>query len=65
MQSEVPHTLYIHDRKEGEKNGGDNYKYDPDDPAIKKQIEAIRRKKERMEAEGKNVEYTMDELFNR
>lgn len=63
MQVDLPHTLFKNDKK---KNGGSkNYTYNPDDPAIKKQIEAIRKKKERMAAEGKDVEYTIDELFNR
>ncbi len=63
MQADLPHTLYLRDKKK--RVGKENYAYDPNDPAIKKQMEAIRRKKEKMEAEGKNVEYTMDELFNR
>ena len=66
MQTDLPHTLYLReeDRKRG-KNEKDNYRYNPEDPAVKKQMEAIRRKKERMEADGKRVEYTMDEIFNR
>jgi len=66
MQTDLPHTLYLRDedRKKGKK-AKDNYTYNPDDPAVKKQMEAIRRRKERMEAEGKKVEYTMDEIFNR
>lgn len=65
MQSDLPHTLYLHDRKRKNKKSNGNYTYNPTDPAIKKQMEAIRRKKERMEAEGKKVEYTMEEIFNR
>ena len=64
MQSDLPHTLYLHDKKKKKSAGNDDYKYNPEDPAIRKQKEAIRRRKERMEAEGKQVEYTMDELFN-
>ena len=66
MQADLPHTLYLHDRKSGgKKKNNANYSYNPDDLAIKKQMEAIRKKKERLEAEGEQVEYTMDELFNR
>jgi hypothetical protein len=66
MQADLPHTLYYSDRKKGRRrNGNENYTYNSNDPAIKKQMEAIRRKKERLVAEGKMVDYTMDELFNR
>ena len=64
MQSDLPHTLYLKDKRE-KKGGGKEFKYNPEDPAIKKQAEAIRKKKEKMEKGGENVEYTMDELFNR
>lgn len=64
MQSDLPHTLFLNDKKK-KQGKNDDYKYNPDDPAIKKQMEAIRRKKEKMEADGEKVEYTMDELFNR
>jgi hypothetical protein len=62
MQADLPHTLYLHDRSG--KGGQGNFEYNPDDPAIKKTMDAIRRKKERMEKDGKEVQYTMDELFN-
>ncbi len=56
----------MHDRKNGgRKKRNENYTYNSNDPAIKKQKEAIRRKKERMEANGKKVDYTVDEIFNR
>jgi len=64
MQTDLPHTLFLHDKKR-RKDGGKDFQYNPEDPAIRKQMEAIRKKKERMESEGKRVEYTMDELFNR
>lgn len=63
MQSDLPHTLY--QRGKRKRKGNENYTYNPDDPAIKKQLEANRKKKERLESEGKDVEYTMEELFNR
>lgn len=66
MQSDLPHTLYLRDKKKKKKAGGKkDFKYNPDDPAIRKQMEANRRMKERLEAEGQKVEYTMDELFDR
>ena len=64
MQADLPHTLY--NRRSGKKDGAaDGFKYNPEDPAIAKTIEAMRRRKERMEKEGKEVEYTMDELFSK
>lgn len=65
MQSDLPHTLYKRDKKRNRGKAVTNYNYNPNDPAIKKQMAAIRKRKEKMEAEGKDVEYTMDELFNR
>lgn len=66
MRADLPHTLYIHDKKKGKgKNSLDNYKYNPNDPAIAKTLESIRKKKEKMEREGKDVQYTMDEIFKR
>lgn len=66
MQSDLPHTLYLHDKGKKKKNGGSkDYTYNPNDPAIRKQMEANRKMKERQEAEGQKVEYTMDELFER
>lgn len=66
MQSDLPHTLYLRDEKDKRKKKGGtvDYEYNPNDPAIKLQMDAIRKRKERMEAEGKKVEYTMDEIFN-
>ena len=65
MQSDLPHTLYMNDKKKKNKRVKADFKYNPKDPAIRKQMEAIRKRKERMEAEGEKVEYTMDEIFNR
>jgi len=66
MQSDLPHTLYLRDKKKkvGKKKTED-YKFNQNDKAIRLQIEANRRRKERLEAEGQKVEYTMDELFNK
>jgi len=66
MQADLPHTLYLRDRKKGGgKGSGGSFKYNPEDPAIAMQAAANRRMKERREKEGGKVEYTMDELFNR
>lgn len=65
MQSDLPHTLYKRDNAKKKSGPAEDFKYNPEDPAIKKQQEALRKKKERLEAEGKTVEYTIDELFNR
>ena len=65
MQSDLPHTLYLHDKKNRKGGKKDNFHYNPDDPAIAKTLAEIRKKKERMEKAGEKVEYTMDEIFNR
>lgn len=67
MQSDLPHTLYLSDRKKGRKRATkkEEFKYNPEDPAIRKQREAIRKAKERQEADGEKVEYTMEEIFDR
>ena len=67
MQADLPHTLYIRDRKKGktgDKTSG--FRYNENDPAIKKQMEAIRRAEKRREAQQKGeASYRMDELFRR
>lgn len=65
MQADLPHTLFKHDKGGKGKKGGEKFSYNPNDPAIKKQLEAIRKKKERMEKQGQTPEYTMEEIFNR
>ena len=60
MQSDLPHTLYISDRKDKKKGGGE-FKYNENDKAIKAQEEAIRRAMERRAA--KTEGYTIDQLF--
>lgn len=63
MQADLPHTLYLRDKKKGKKRKvADNYRYNPADPAIEKTMESIRRRKERMDQESG---YTTDELFNK
>lgn len=70
MQADLPHTLYSHRRgkagkgKKGQ-NGLENYKYNPNDKAIRLQEEANRRSRERMAKQGEQVQYTMEEIFNR
>lgn len=68
MQSDLPHTLYMRDKKKrkGKKRGPDeNYIYNPNDRAFQLQEEANRRMRERMQSSGKDVRYTIDELFNK
>ena len=65
MRADLPHTLYFHDKVKGGKKSPDNYQYNPNDPAIAKTLASIRRSKERAERAGKDVQYTMDELFNK
>lgn len=64
MQSDLPHTLFDY-KKRGKSPKGGNWSYNPKDPAIEKQLAAIRKKKERQEKEGMHPEYTMEEIFNR
>lgn len=61
MQSDLPHTLYIRDKK-GKRNSADDYKYNPKDPAIAKTEEMLRMKMEKMAQEQG---FTTDELFNK
>ena len=68
MQADLPHTLYLRDKdKKGSKRKvRDDFKYNPNDPAIAKQLEANRKAEERRKAkaEGK-IPYTTDELFKK
>ncbi len=61
MQADLPHTLYLRDKKKGKKRATDNYQYNPTDPAIEKTMESIKKRKERMAAEHG---FTTEELFN-
>ena len=63
MQADLPHTLYLRDKKKGRKKATDNYQYNPTDPAIEKTMESIRRREERM-AKGEDGLMT-EELFNK
>lgn len=65
MRADLPHTLFLRDKAKGGKKTPDNYQHNPNDPAIAKTLASIRRRKERAERAGKDVQYTMDELFNR
>lgn len=70
MQADLPHTLYDNKKKgkggKKKRDGGtDNYRYNPKDKAIALQEEANRRARERARSEGKEVPYTMDELFKK
>ena len=67
MQTDLPHTLYLRDKKRGGKNNkgkSSDFKYNKNDPAIEKQMKAIQRAKERREAKERGeAPYTTDELF--
>jgi len=68
MQADLPHTLFNRKKKgkKGKKdNGLENYKYNPKDKALALQEEANRKARERSRSEGKDVPYTMDELFKK
>lgn len=65
MQIDLPHTLYLPDKKQKGKNPQKAFKFNPTDPAIAKTQESLRRRRERMRADGQEVPYTMDELFNK
>lgn len=73
MQADLPHTLYPHGGK-STRNGKNrpasekSFKYDPNDPAIKLQEEANRRRRERKAAEAAakergEIPMTTEELF--
>lgn len=61
MQSDLPHTLYIRDKggkgKKGNKKVTEDFRFNPNDPAMAKQMEAIRKRR------NKEKSYTTDELF--
>ncbi len=62
MQADLPHTLYLDRKKKGK--GGKDYKYNPEDPAIEKQREALRKREERDAAKRRGeIPYTTEELF--
>ena len=69
MQTDLPHTIYIRDQDDGGKGKRkgrvkSGFKYNKNDPAIKKQMEAIRKAEERRAAKERGeAPYTVDELF--
>ena len=67
MQADLPHTLYKKDRKRRKKKAepNANYRYNPSDKALRLQREANERMRKRMAAEGKEVQYSTDELFRK
>ena len=62
MQADLPHTLYLRNKKKGGKGKADNYKYNPKDPALATTEEMLRRKKEKMAQEQG---FSTEELFNK
>lgn len=67
MQADLPHTLFNRKSKKGKNKSAnnDNYKYNPNDAAFALQKEAVERSRKRRMAEGKEVKYTIDEIFNK
>lgn len=62
MQADLPHTLYLKDKGKGK--GKKEFKYNSNDPAIAKQMEAIKRSQERKAAKMRGEEpFTTEELF--
>jgi len=63
MQSDLPHTL-LNRKKKGSGGGGGKPTPRADDPAFKKQEEAVRKALERRAAKQRGeVPYTMTEIF--
>ena len=60
MQSDLPHTLYIGKKKDGNKSVS---KADYDD-AVKANEESLRRSIERRKKRQQEQGYTIDEIFN-
>lgn len=58
MQSDLPHTLYKHMAKDGDKD------YNPNDPAFELQRKADERAAARRAARQEKEGYTIDEIFN-
>lgn len=68
MQSDLPHTLYKRRKskgKNGKKDANADFKFNPNDKAIKMQEEANRRMRERLASKGRQPEYTIDEMFKK
>lgn len=65
MQSDLPHTLYNYDKKNGKK-GHKPVRVNKDDRAFKLQEEAIRKAQAKREAKRRGeAPYTMNELFKK
>lgn len=67
MQSDLPHVLYTkRDKPGGKGKGGEPFRFNPNDRAIKMQEEAYRKALARREArERGDGTYNLDELFKR
>lgn len=65
MQSDLPHTLYKQNKKDGGKaSGKPKARVRADDPAFAKQREAYEKKLAKMRAKTEGEQpFTMDELF--
>lgn len=65
MQIDLPHTLFNHKRRGKQKGADEDYKFNPQDKAIELQKKELERKRARLKSEGKEVVYTMDEIFSK
>ena len=68
MQADLPHTLYLKRDKRNGRNGkpAKPFKFDENDPAMARQIEANRRAAERRAAKARGeIPYKTDELFKK
>ena len=64
MQADLPHTLYLSDRKRKGKKHSRTFRFNENDPAIQRQMEANRRKAERSAAKQRGeIPYTTEKLF--
>ena len=62
MQSDLPHTIYHHERKEGKDNKA--YSQSDIDEATRLNEESLRRSRERRKKCQQEQGYTLEEIFN-
>ena len=65
MQADLPHTLYLTDKKQKGKKPQKAFKFNPTDPAIAKTQIGRAHVCTPVPSYGQEVPYTMDELFNK
>lgn len=67
MQADLPHTLFLKDRKDGNKGGSSKPKKNTraSDRVLRLQEEANRKAAERRRARESQDEYSIEEIFNK